>query len=364
MRILIFNWRDKTNPSGGGAEILTQQLAKHWVSWGHTVTIFTSGFQGARPQECLDGVNIIRRGRWWNVHALALIYYFFRFRSETDVIIDEVHWYPFFAAVYARKKTVLLACEVAYTLFPVLFAWPLSVVGRGIEKIYFRLYRNIPTIAISESTKNDLIAAGFKSSDITVIPLGISAPSSMPKVIKEHNPTLVYLGRVNKQKGIEDALTAFFEIRNTLPLATLWVIGGGTPVYKSLLQRRARALGIMDAVRFFGHTHEKDKFALLAKAHVLIFPSAHEGWGLVVHEAGVVATPTIAYNVPGTKDAVQNGKSGVLTEPEPHMLARAAIRVLTDTVLYKKLQAGAIAEAKQRDWDIAARIALEVLKRI
>src|SRR3989344_9527106 len=121
MRILILNWRDIKNPAAGGAEILTHKMAKPWVAWGHAVTQFSSGFAGGKSEEKIDGVRIIRRGAWWNVQLLAAYYYITRFKNHTDIIIDEVHWYPFFAALYARKKTVLLACEVARKLFFALF---------------------------------------------------------------------------------------------------------------------------------------------------------------------------------------------------------------------------------------------------
>ncbi|MBI5449598.1 glycosyltransferase family 4 protein [Candidatus Gottesmanbacteria bacterium] len=351
MRILILNWRDIKNPAGGGAERLTHELAKRWVIWGHSVTVFCAGYRGSLPDEYIDGVRIFRRGRWWNVHALAVWYYFFRFKKATDVVIDEVHWYPFFAVFYAGNKTVLLACEVAKKLFPVLFPKPLAALGRWIERIYFYLYRNVPTITISKSTKDDLIAEGFNDRGITVIPLGVDMPRHLPKTKKENNPTLVYLGRINKQKGTEDALLAFDLVKNHFPEANFWVIGEG-PI-KSHWRK--------NSVRFFGKVSETKKFSFLAKAHLLLFPSIHEGWGLVVSEAGLVRTPTIAYNVSGVRDVVMDGTSGILTAPNPDSLAREAIRVLQDKKLYRVLQMGALVQAKRRSWNLAARKALGVL---
>ncbi|MFH1432221.1 MAG: hypothetical protein ABIG84_03305 [archaeon] len=54
MKILIFNWRDTLNPQAGGAEVFTQESAKRWVSHGHSVTLFTSGFPGCKKQETID----------------------------------------------------------------------------------------------------------------------------------------------------------------------------------------------------------------------------------------------------------------------------------------------------------------------
>ena len=62
MNILILNWRDIKNPKGGGAEILTHEIAKRWVKKGHDITWFTAEFEGSRLEELIDGVKVIRRG--------------------------------------------------------------------------------------------------------------------------------------------------------------------------------------------------------------------------------------------------------------------------------------------------------------
>src|SRR5438309_329776 len=99
MRILILNWRDIRNPASGGAEILTHEVAKRWVDMGHIVTQFSSKFPNAKRDETIDGVRYLRSGQWWNVHGFAAIYYIFYLRNKTDLVIDEVHWFPFFSAI-------------------------------------------------------------------------------------------------------------------------------------------------------------------------------------------------------------------------------------------------------------------------
>ena len=149
MKILILNWRDIKNPSGGGAEILTHELAKGFIKSNHKVIQFSSSFKNSKPQEAIDKVQIIRKGNWWNVHIFAFFYYL-KNHKDIDIIIDEVHWFPFFAAVYASKKTIALTCEVANKLFFTLFPYPIALLFRGLEKIYLSLYKDTPTMTISE----------------------------------------------------------------------------------------------------------------------------------------------------------------------------------------------------------------------
>src|SRR5258708_3121351 len=126
MTILILNWRDIKNPSGGGAEILTHEIAKRWVQVGHNVIHVSAAFENAKTKEIIDGIEYLRKGTWWTVHIFACYYYFRYFRKKVDIIIDEVHWFPFFSAVYAPKKTVAFVCEVANKLFYTISPYPVA----------------------------------------------------------------------------------------------------------------------------------------------------------------------------------------------------------------------------------------------
>ncbi len=360
MKILVLNWRDIKNPAAGGAEILTHEMAKRWAKWGNEVVQISSRFPQSKSRETIDSVKIIRMGKWWSVHILAFFYYWENLRSRIDVIIDEVHWFPFFSALYARKKTVLLVCEVADKLFFQVFSYPQALLGRLMEKIYLFIYRGVPTLAISLSSKKDLIKEGFPKEKITVIPMGLATPPGLSRFPKEKTPTLIYLSRVNKQKGIEDAIEVMARVKKELPGACLWVVGSGDEKYLEKIKKKAS----MAAVKFFGFVSEKKKFELLAKAHLLLVPSFHEGWGLTVPEAGLVGTPAVAYNVGGLRDVIIDGINGVLVRSEIEAMARAIIELLGCQKKWDKLRKGAIKEAKKYHWDKTAQAAFKVLHLI
>lgn len=365
MRILILNWRDIKNPAAGGAEILTHEMAKQWVLRGHTVTQISAGFKSSKRKETIDGVIIIRLGNWWGVHILAFFYYLKNLRESVDVIIDEVHWFPFFSVLYARQKTVLFACEVAQKLFYKVFPYPIAFIGTQLEKIYFQVYRNTPTLAISPSTKDDLIKQGFKKNNITVLPMGLTVPRDLAKLSKEKTPTLIYLSRVNKQKGVEDAIDAFKLIHEKIQNAKLWIIGAGRKRYIESLKKKISCASLAKDVIFFGYVEEKEKFRLLSNAHILIFPSHHEGWGLVIVEAGFVGTPAAVYPVSGAKDVVQRGRRGILArETNPASLAKSIIKVLKDDTLYKDVVSNLKTFQDEVGWEKTAHVALQVLKKI
>lgn len=363
MTILILNWRDINNPLAGGAEKLTHEMAKRWVKMGHFVTCFSAGFKNGKSEEVIDGVRILRRGTWWTVQFLAFFYYFFIFRRKTDVIIDEVHWFPFFCAVYARQRTVLLACEVADKLFFKVLPYPLAILGIALEKFYFWFYKKLSVLAISPSTKASLIKEGFKKNLITVLPMGLSVPKLLKAYPKEKNPTIIYLGRLNVQKGIEDAIEAFSIVKRELSSSVFWIVGSGRAEYINKLKEKVKKEELNSSVIFFGYVSDTEKFSLLSKAHMLIVPSVREGWGLVVPEAGLMGTPAVGYNVFGVRDVIKDKKTGYLaSSKKPLGIAICVVRALKNKSNYNKLSKEAKSLSLSYNWDNTAKIAIKVLE--
>jgi glycosyltransferase involved in cell wall biosynthesis len=112
-------------------------------------------------------------------------------------------------------------------------------------------------------------------------------------------PHLMYMGRVSVEKNIE----AF--LRLDVP-GTRWVVGGGP----SLEAFRAA----WPDVNFLGPKFGVELATLLASADVFVFPSRTDTFGIVLLEAMACGLPVAAYPVPGPRDVVRNGETGVLDE--------------------------------------------------
>ncbi|PIP61761.1 hypothetical protein COW99_02680 [Candidatus Roizmanbacteria bacterium CG22_combo_CG10-13_8_21_14_all_38_20] len=359
MNIVILNWRDLKNPDAGGAEQLTHEMAKRWVVLGHSVTQLSAGFKSGNKQETIDGVSIIRMGRWCSVHFLAGIYYILHLRKFADIVVDEVHWFPFFSILYAPRKTILLACEVAESLFSQVLPFPLDRLGQMLERFYLWLYRHVQTLAISPSTKHDLISKGFDKALITVLPMGLTIPDNFKLEVKETRLTLAYLGRINIQKGAFDVVETLKLVIKTIPDIQLWFIGKGEKTVVNKLKHEVDNSGLSNNIKFFGYVEDSKKFRLLSKAHLLIVSSIHEGWGLTIPEAGFVGTPAIVYRSAGLKDVVKDEVSGLVVEQTPFHMADAIERVLQDKDLLIKLRKNAKGIAQEYSWDNTAQVALK-----
>lgn len=368
MNILILNWRDIKNPESGGAEVLTHEVARRWVLWGHQVTQLSACFPGSKQREILDGIEIIRRG--WGVirsfripvHVAAYFWYQHHGR-DFDVVIDEIHGIPFFSPLYVKQPIVALICEVAKELWDIVFPLPINSIGHFVENNYFRFYKHIPFLTISPSTQRELAAIGISSSRITILPMGITIPhlSIIPK--KEHRPTIIYVGRITKAKGVEDAIIIADSVRKDVPAVQLWIIGQGDAAYVAFIRNLINRKRLNSVVRLLGFVSEEDKFTYLARAHLLIAPSYKEGWGLTVPEAGSVGTPAVAYNIAGFRDILRPHCGGILVARNTTAMSTQVIKLLRGRhgSHYQQFQREAKNSARAYNWDDTARCAFRIL---
>ena len=360
MRILIFNWRDIKNPEAGGAELFTHENAKRWVAKGHDVTLFTSRFPNCKCEEIIDGVKIIRDGGKYTVYWKAREHYKKQFQGEFDVIIDEVNTLPFFTPLYVKEPIVCLIHQLAVEFWFYEVKFPFSLFGYVLEPYYLKLYRKVPTLTVSESTKHDLLNLGF--SDVYVIPEGLNQKPLEKIPEKEKEPTLLYVGRLKKAKRPDHVIEAFKLVKKRIPKAKLWIVGDG--YFKQYLMKIVRKYSL-DDVQFFGRISERKKIDLMKRAHVIVVPSIREGWGLIITEANACGTPAIGYIVPGLRDAIKNEETGLLTEKnDQKSLAKTILKFFEDNSLKEKLTKNALKWSHEFSWDNSACVSLEILEQI
>jgi glycosyltransferase involved in cell wall biosynthesis len=315
MRILIYNWRDLSHPQAGGAEVYTDHVAREWTGQGHDVTLFCSAVEG-RPERELapTGYQVIRRGGKHGVYRAARRFWEEEGQEKFDLVVDEVNTRPFGCPRWVTGTPVValihqVAREVWFHEAPL----PVALVGRfWLEKHWLAAYRDVPTVTVSESSRQSLEHYGLRK--VTVVAEGFRPRQEVaPLPDKEDTPTFAFVGRLAWNKRPHDAIKAFGIARKRLPDARLWVMGTGP--MESRLRRSAPA-----GVEFLGWVPDKEKHDRLGKAHALLVTSVREGWGLVVTEAAAVGTPSIAYDVPGLRDSV-SASGGILVEPNPRSLS-------------------------------------------
>lgn len=365
MNILILNWRDVRHPKSGGAELVTMEHAKAWVKAGHRVTWLTASYPGAKKESTVEGVHFVRRWGSLTVYLYAPFYLLANARL-VDVIVDEVHGFPFFSPLFTRKPVVVFIHEIAGEIWDFMFPFPKNVIGKLLERWYFRLYRNNLFWTDAPSTIEELVERGIPKNQCTAIPCPIVTNPKLKIQIskKEQNPTYIFVSRVVRMKGVEEIIKAFSLITRTQPKAKLWIVGGGEDLYITELQRMIDEYGVKNAVTFFGEVGEGKKYELMARAHLLLHASVKEGWGLVVLEAASVGTPSVVYNVPGLRDVVVHSKTGmVIPDNSPLTMARESMALLLDRQRYLTYQRQAMARVKSLKWERVTKKSLQWLAK-
>jgi glycosyltransferase involved in cell wall biosynthesis len=341
----------------GGAEVFTYEVAKRWVRDGHEVTWFTSECPNSKKEEVVDGIRIVRAGGKYSVYGKAKQYYKKRFSKQNfDIVIDEINTKPFFTPKFVNNKEhiVALVHQLAREYWFYETSFPVNYLGyHFFEKRWLSNYLDVPTVVVSDSTKQDLSALGFKNIHVVTQGLNFEPLLKMPE--KEDYPVIVFSGRLKKAKRPDHAIKAFKKIKDKLADAELWIIGDGP--FKRDLEKMT-----VEGVKFFGKLTNKERRALLKRCWVLVNPSIREGWGLNVTEANALGTPCVAYNVPGLRDNIKDGKTGLLAKNgEVNMLSEKLFDILSDEALRHNLSQNSLKYSQNFSWDKTAEEFMKVL---
>lgn len=331
--ILVFAWRDIKHLESGGSEIYVHNIAKR-LAEKHNVTLFTSQPGNLHNKDIIDNVKIIRKGNFLTVYFWAFVYYLKFFRKKTDYIIDVENGIPFFTPLYSRKRKLMILHHVHKKQWFKQFPFPIAILGYIAESFIMPLvYRKTPVVTVSPSSLEELKSIGFSEKRIYL------AYNSIPDKVggtfrKSYYPLIVYIGRVKAYKRIEIGIKALSNLLKVFPNLTLVI--GGFGDHLEPIRKIVKKLGLEDSVEILGFISERKKWEYLQKAWAFIMPSMKEGWGVTIMEAASCSTPSLGFNVPGVRDSVRNGITGLLAEKESDF-EKNLKSVLSNPTLRKKL---------------------------
>jgi glycosyltransferase involved in cell wall biosynthesis len=316
VNILLVNWQDRANPQAGGAEIHLFEIFARLASAGHRVRLVCSGWDGGTSRATIDGINVERVGRRNSFALLGRPAVRRAIASERpDILVEDVNKLPLFLA----RGTKVPFCAIVPHLFGATAfeeaSWPIATAVWAAERPLPWAYRRAGFHAISESTRDDLIARGVPPSRIRVIHPGVDSKhfTPAPGGRRAATPTFLYVGRLKRYKGIGLAIRALAVARRRRPDLRLDIAGTGD--HRPELEQLAGSLGLEKAVVFHGFASDERKIDLMRSAWAHVFPSPKEGWGITVIEAAACGTPSLASESPGLRDSVRHGETGFLV---PH----------------------------------------------
>ncbi|MBN1756820.1 MAG: glycosyltransferase family 4 protein [Chitinispirillaceae bacterium] len=352
-KILLINWRDIKNPEAGGAEIYYHELFRRLPGTEFDITVLSHHFPGAPHSEVIDGIKVLRRGGKW-LFNYEIIPYLIRNKNKYDLIIEDLNKVPFFTPLYLRSNRLHLVMHFfgkeifRETLFPA------ALYVFCMEKLVPVFYRKERFIAISESTAQEIERFPVSRDRIGIVEPGIDSSFYSPTLPKSDPPVLAFMGRLMKYKNTQFVIRALARLREAIPGCTLEI--GGAGEYLSALQHIAAQCNVAEQVKFLGRISEEEKRDLLSRASLFVNPSAKEGWGINNIEANLCGTVSLSSNVPGLRDSVSDGTTGLLYSPDdPDDFHRKAVSLLTDKELRATMEKAALERARGFDWNHMAR---------
>lgn len=353
MRLLILNWKDLNHPQAGGAERYVSALAHAWNAAGHNVTILTPKLHGHPAEDEIGGIKYLRQGTRLTTFNYARRY-LRKAGARYDHVLESVSTRPYFAHRIVGPRATALYLQIADDVWSHEFPPPVAWAGRYVvEPAWLRRMRGARVVSISPSTAVDL--ARFGVDVVGTVPPGCDIPATPPAPRQLSDPPrVVFIGRLVRTKRPDHALAAFRLIAAAFPGATLDVVGEG--YFAEGLTRDAG-----DGVVLRGGITDTDKSTLLSAADLVLIPGTREGWGIVAIEAAAHGVPVVAYDIPGLRDSVVHGATGMLTEPFPAAMAAAAIKLLRDPIGWSAMRRAARARATQFTWTAAAMSLLAIV---
>ena len=347
------------HPHAGGVESHVRSLAREFAREGHEVTVVTSRFRASLPRtEEMEGYRVVR-ARTLGV-ALNTPFDFGTLTSlrglKPDVV--HIHYPPPLTAFFAtRWLSGRARAPVCLTYHCDLFLPGLG--GRALAALYQGVFvpptlRAVDRIIV-HTRSYGVTSTALRGRPLEVIPSvvdldwfrpGVDASALRGDLRLEGKRVLAFTGRLVPHKGVDVILQAMTQLPNDV---VLLVIGSGPRL--AGLVGEARRLRVADRVRFCATVTDDDLPRYLSLADIFVFPSQNrlEGFGLAVAEAMAVGLPVVIADMPGVREVIEPGQTGLLAEPLLANDLASKIRILLDDpALARRMGAAGRRRAEER----------------
>jgi phosphatidylinositol alpha-mannosyltransferase len=237
--------------------------------------------------------------------------------------------------------------------------------GRWILKKWFRKLDG--KIAVSKPARE--FVRGYFPGYYNIIPNGVDVDHFSPDVspigeFSDGKLNILFVGRLEKRKGVKYLLEAFRQVKQEVPDSRLIIVGPGTRLRRRY-EKHVMKNGLKDVV-FTGLVPYEELPRYYKAADVFCAPATgRESFGIILLEAMAVGKPIVASNIEGYANVVSHGVDGLLVPPaDKESLAQALISLLADGSLRQKMGAKGRAKALEHSWEQIAKKVLNYYVRV
>lgn len=337
MHIIVLE--NEVSSARGGQELSLLDVCRGLHHRGHTISLLfvkEGDLLNQYKEFCVELINV-NGYRIENRNVTRSLGRFFvdnlKVKSSKDSIVYYNQYHDsFFASLLALTRNIPSVCHLR------LPPPPLKSLG-----IQWNIGMNLTSqlIAVSQKTKYDWIEKGFQEEKIDVVYNGICIEkfqhheilSNNTEFTMEENAKIIsYIGRIDKDKGIEILLKGFaLFLQKSGTKANLFIAGKPlcqTLEYQNFLQKISTDLGIENNVKFLGHL--KETSSLYQVSDVTVLPSINsEPFGRCIIESMACKTPVVASRIGGIQEILTNEFAKGLFEPgNPEDLAEKLLSII------------------------------------
>ena len=352
MNFLIFSTDYK--PQAGGIAEHCHNIAKALNEHAHNVTVLTVLKNGCRHFDREQP--------------------FKTFRVANLLFLRNLIFLSYLLFLYLKRRVDVIYCGITHPcaeisfLFSLCFPVKVVVAVHGYEVVYsgntargriknilrsvrtFIYNRSHRVIAVSNYTRDQLIDSGVNPEKIAVVPNAVDAEVFKPgerhaaivqKYGLSHKKIILTVGAHTERKGHDVVIKALPAVLSELPEVVYLVAGDGPR--KDYLMTLAAEMNLRNNVVFLGYVSADDLIKLYNTCDVFIMVSrtvgsSVEGFGIVFLEANACGKPVIGGRSGGISDAIIDGETGLLVDPEnPEEVSAVLLRLLTDREFSERL---------------------------
>lgn len=209
----------------------------------------------------------------------------------------------------------------------------------------FYHFNSVIPVAISVAVK-ETVRECYHIKNVPVIYNGIDIGKDMLEKdnrLGGERLSFIHVGRFSEQKNHEMLIDAFKIVHDKIPNSELHLIGGGE--LENKIREKVSNMKLSEFVYFEGI--QKDVFSFLKRADVFVFPSKWEGFGISLAEAMRTGLPSVASNVGGIPELIDDGVNGLLVDVEAESIAQGMLR-MADKGLRERLGRAARIKANEK----------------
>lgn len=202
-----------------------------------------------------------------------------------------------------------------------------------------------------EGVKNDLLRNGITKKPLKVlgygnvrgVDLSYYVRSERLKVKSEKlrddsKFTFLFVGRIVRDKGINELCEAFERLHGDFPATRLWLVGNYEDTLDPISEDAKRIIREQEAIEAPGPMRGDELLAYYAAADCFVLPSYREGFPNTVLEAGAMGLPSIVTDINGSREIVNQGENGLIVPPcNAEMLYEAMAKVAGDRTSLEKM---------------------------